>query len=73
MRIGIAVRCEICGKTKAPRGRSIPIMRHSDFCSSGSNCPGYRSEPFPGDLWPGETEEEFGYPVSSYATRGYDD
>jgi hypothetical protein len=26
-------------------------------------CPGYDQDPQVGDLWPGETEEEFGYLV----------
>jgi hypothetical protein len=32
-------------------------------------CSGYYEEPKVGDLWPGETEEEFGYPVGSDGTR----
>jgi hypothetical protein len=32
-------------------------------------CADYYNDPKPGDLWPGETEEEFGYPVSANATR----
>lgn len=32
-------------------------------------CAGYRESPLSGDLWPGETEEEFGYPVGVSATR----
>jgi hypothetical protein len=34
-----------------------------------SNCSGYYTEPLPGDLWPGETEEDFGYPISNNATK----
>jgi hypothetical protein len=41
-----------------------------DLCNS--NCPGYRNDPKPGDLWPGETEEEFGYQVSENAVREED-
>ena len=30
-------------------------------------CDGYRLAPFPGDLWPGETAEQFGFPCSGAA------
>jgi hypothetical protein len=32
-------------------------------------CPGYNDDPQAGDLWPGETEEEFGYPIGPCGTR----
>jgi rubredoxin len=32
-------------------------------------CNGYREEPYAGSLWPGETEEDFGYPISADGTR----
>ena len=32
-------------------------------------CEGYRQEPRVGDLWPGETSEDFGYPHSLDGTR----
>ncbi len=32
-------------------------------------CEGYSDDPRPGDLWPGESEKEFGYPVTSDATK----
>jgi hypothetical protein len=32
------------------------------------DCPGYYEEPHVGDLWPGETEEDFGYPISKDGT-----
>jgi len=32
-------------------------------------CSGYYEDPNVGDLWPGETEEEFGYPAGSDGTR----
>jgi len=31
-------------------------------------CKGYEEDPKPGCLWPGETEEEFGYQICSHAT-----
>ena len=65
MRIGIAVTCTECQRHKKPLGRDAPP--NSELCSY--DCPGYRSEPFPGSLWPGETEYEFGYPISDDATE----
>ena len=55
-----SVECRACGKTKAPIGRSVPMECAIGYC--GSDCWGYRADPWPGDLWPGETREEFGYP-----------
>ena len=54
---GVAVTCTTCGRTKKPWGRSAPLM--ASYCEH--ECPGYRQDPQPGDLWPGETREEFGY------------
>jgi len=68
MRIGIKVRCATCGKPKAPRGRSVPAATWDEWCNHGY-CKGYFAEPLPGDLWPDETEDDFGYPVSPNATR----
>lgn len=67
MRVGIAVECTACHRRKKPRGRSAPIAMANGLCDF--ECPGYDTEPFVGDLWPGETEKEFGYPVSSAGTR----
>jgi hypothetical protein len=65
MRVGIAVTCTVCGFRKKPRGRSAPLgMAH---CAD--DCPGYEQEPHVGSLWPGETEAEFGYPVSVVGTE----
>lgn len=61
---GISVYCASCGHKKKPRGRSAPIGLH--MCDSA--CPGYDEAPRVGDLWPGETEEEFGYPCSADGT-----
>jgi hypothetical protein len=33
------------------------------------SCHGYREEPKVGDLWPGESEADFGYPVSDDGTE----
>lgn len=42
--------CDVCGRRKLPSGRSAPM--ECGGCSDG--CPGYRKEPKPGHLWPGE-------------------
>ena len=64
LRVGIAVECRVCHRTKAPRGRSVPLAMYR--CES--DCPGYRQDPSPGSLWPGETSDEFGYPVGPDGT-----
>jgi hypothetical protein len=53
--------CTTCGRTKAPRGRSISDATYNSYCTR-EQCKGYDEEPRPGDLWPGETAEEFGFP-----------
>lgn len=65
MKVGISVECAVCRRTKQPRGRSAPLG--GSLCDR--ECAGYRIAPLPGDLWPGETEEDFGFPVSANATR----
>lgn len=73
MRIGISITCTVCHQQKQPRGRSAPIgmsmcnRKHPIIDPDG--CEGYEQEPRVGDLWPGETEEDFGYPCSSDGTR----
>ncbi len=71
MKYGISVTCTVCGHAKAPRGRSVPDDLAGSMCTSGldDECPGYRQWPLPGDLWPGETEADFGYPCSDNATE----
>lgn len=65
MRVGIAVRCNLCGRNKAPFWRSIGYGLY--LCER--DCPGYYQDPRPGSLWPGETEKEFGYPIISAGTK----
>ncbi len=65
-KVGISVVCIWCDLRKRPRGRSAPLMLANSLCDH--ECPGYYAEPFPGDLWPGETDADFGYPCSDYAT-----
>jgi hypothetical protein len=68
MKVGISVECTRCGRTKAPRGRSVADAVYNSMCTH-DQCEGYYEEPKPGDLWPGETQEDFGYSVSSNATK----
>ncbi len=63
-RIGVAVTCSYCKRTKDPIGRSVP---HGQSGCDGE-CPGYRQDPRPGSLWPGESEEDFGFPVNTDGT-----
>ncbi len=58
--VGRAVTCTVCDRTKAPSGRSVPM----EMFMCDHDCEGYMLSPHPGDLWPGETAEEFGYPCS---------
>ena len=67
MKIGIQVICATCGRPKAPRGRSVPAVTWDMWCTD--ECPSYRDEPLPGDPWPAETEQDFGFPVSRNATQ----
>ncbi len=64
---GIAVYCQVCGLRKKPRGRSAGAAMASSLCDD--ECPGYQKEPLPGDLWPGETDADFGFSCSDNATR----
>ncbi len=48
--------CEHCGRRKAPIGRSVAPAMAGDLCDN--DCPGYRREPWPGHLWPGEFKAE---------------
>ena len=71
MKVGVTVTCSVCGQMKNPVGRSAPLG--TSYCEprwygSPGGCEGYYREPFPGSLWPGETEAEFGYPVGRNGT-----
>lgn len=46
------VSCTVCDRYKVPIGRSAPLVTAGHLCDS--DCPGYREEPHPGELWPGE-------------------
>lgn len=67
-KVGIRVECAVCGQTKQPRGRSAPVQ--CQYCDVF--CPGYDQPPHVGSLWPGETDEEFGYPCSDVGTKPVD-
>ena len=64
-RRGLLVHCVVCGQMKRPIGRSGPLS--VSYCNE--ECSGYRQPPYVGSLWPGETAEEFGYPVSEDGTE----
>ena len=57
---GSRVTCVRCGRVKVPRGRDVPAAMAGVYCYS--DCPGHACRPLPGDLWPGETREDFGLP-----------
>ena len=48
---GVRVECPECGRVKKPIGRDTPAAAGS-YCDG--DCPGYRSDPQPDTLWPGE-------------------
>ena len=56
---GYGVVCTVCGRTKAPVGRSVPV----ELCMCDHDCAGYDQEPLPSHLWPRESEADFGYKV----------
>jgi hypothetical protein len=49
------VECARCHKTKAPRGRSVPLPMAGGLCDM--DCEGYYEDPKPGHLWPSEELE----------------
>ena len=59
-RIGSYARCAECGRNKKPRGRD---SMDNGLCDR--ECPGYDQPPYAGDLWPGESAEDFGYPCQT--------
>lgn len=44
--------CRRCGRSKAPRGRSLPLVMCGSRCHD--ECPGYAEDPKPPHLWPNE-------------------
>ncbi len=61
---GVSVWCAECGQMKQPRGRSAG---YASYCSL--ECTGYDKEPHVGSLWPGETDEDFGFACSDVGTE----
>ncbi len=57
--VGVAVTCTVCDKRKKPIGRAAPLEMGNSLCDY--ECEGYTADPQPGQLWPGETREEFGF------------
>lgn len=64
-RQGIPVYCTVCDQRKSPVGRSVPLGMY--LCDD--DCEGYRLDPKPGSLWPGELKSEFGFSVSDQGTE----
>lgn len=56
-RVGTSPRCTVCGLTKAPIGRSVPM----GVIMCDRDCSAYHDAPLPDTLWPGELQSEFGY------------
>ena len=55
-RTGKRVQCTLCGKDKAPLGRSISDATSASYCHY-TTCEGYTQEPKPDTLFPGETND----------------
>jgi hypothetical protein len=55
--VGKRVICTTCNRTKKPIGRSAALEMANSLCDQ--ECPGYNQPPYPGQLWPGETLEDF--------------
>lgn len=71
-RVGVTVRCFVCGHQKKPAGRSGPLRAY--YCepvrdSLSEGCVGYDQEPRVGTLWPGESCTDFGYAHSHDGTE----
>jgi hypothetical protein len=50
------LECAVCGRIKAPRGRSVPLAMANGMCTD--DCPGFRADPSPtAHLWPNEELE----------------
>lgn len=43
------VDCTLCGKRKAPSGRSVPLAMANGYCDN--DCAGYHQDPKPPHLW----------------------
>lgn len=68
MKIGVKVTCPECGNPKKPVGRDEPPGGHMFLCVVDV-CNGWWKPPYPGSLWPGEKEFDFGFPISEHGVR----
>lgn len=50
--IGERIECTVCRRTKKPIGRSASLEMANSLCDD--DCQGYRLDPQPSQLWPGE-------------------
>lgn len=66
-KIGVHVWCKTCGRQKSPHGRSVAFESANSYCDE--YCEGYRKDPQPGCLFPGETDEDFGFTCCDNGTR----
>lgn len=64
-KVGVRVDCPTCHYQKKPIGRSAPLFGY--YCDF--ECSGYGEAPYPGSLWPNESEWDFGYPVGTDGTN----
>jgi hypothetical protein len=62
---GKRIICTACEQMKQPIGRDASMF--ASYCNR--DCPGYEQEPHVGSLWPGETDEDFGYPCDDRGTE----
>jgi len=76
--VGVAVDCARCNRPKQPRGRSAAPEMANGLCDPA--CPAHYDDPHPGDLWPGESRDDFGFGFAArfaprwdaiYAKRGF--
>ncbi len=52
----IMPNCLTCGLMKKPIGRDAPAACQGGYCDE--ECSGYRQDPMPGHLWPGELDSQ---------------
>lgn len=57
--VGAVMECTKCHRMKKPVGRSAAAEMANSLCDD--DCEGYREQPYPSQLWPGERCTDFGY------------
>jgi hypothetical protein len=60
--VGPTLTCTVCHRRKRPVGRSVPLEMEQHLCGGlgpdyREECPGYRMDPHPSSLWPGEESD----------------